>query len=604
MNVYGELVSAQLENNASDPTGTVTGKILLQTTLGKIRFADGTNAISILANDQKCVFGTSGTAAQNIRFNRGAIAVLQFLTGDDVTAEGSLSTALAQLSFKVEGYATGSLPVAANEGRLLFDSTLKTLIYDNGTILVTLGGASTALDNLSSVAINTSLISDTDSTDDLGSSAISWKDTYSDSYYIENGAQIISSSHVLVAGDFPDSTTLYGWNNSATGAWADQDWVGAIALTQVGAISTATNHIGTASTYIDFDGTNDELYAAVATFDSANESFTTGGWFYFDLTGTDEYLISKDETDNADKSFIVHHDNTGANLTFSVYYNNAAGKVTITIDDALVTDSTWHHIVAVYDQANTWIKLYVDGHVVGHLTDANLATRNNGTTSELAFGGRYDTAVAAIEKPFDGKIADMFYKIDVLTENEIKKIFVAGSLRLAVEDGGTGNINLFDSKCIDTCYISDVKAANTSGGGFTQGGWRTRVLNTINTDGSNSNVGCGWCTIASEQFTLLDPGVYDIEISAPSWYTIRHKAALYNITTSAYVTYGSSEYSDNTSTNGATRSFVKATVTINAATIYEVRHYCEATEGTRGFGIESNLGVSEVYTMVKINKRS
>ena len=38
------------------------------------------------------------------------------------------------------------------------------------------GGASTALDNLASVAINTSLISDTDNTDDLGSAAKKWKD--------------------------------------------------------------------------------------------------------------------------------------------------------------------------------------------------------------------------------------------------------------------------------------------------------------------------------------------------------------------------------------------------------------------------------------------
>lgn len=40
------------------------------------------------------------------------------------------------------------------------------------------GGASTALDNLASVAINTSLISDADNTDDLGSSTFAWKDGY------------------------------------------------------------------------------------------------------------------------------------------------------------------------------------------------------------------------------------------------------------------------------------------------------------------------------------------------------------------------------------------------------------------------------------------
>ena len=40
------------------------------------------------------------------------------------------------------------------------------------------GGANTALSNLASVAINTSLISDTDNTDDLGSPGLQWKDLY------------------------------------------------------------------------------------------------------------------------------------------------------------------------------------------------------------------------------------------------------------------------------------------------------------------------------------------------------------------------------------------------------------------------------------------
>lgn len=39
-------------------------------------------------------------------------------------------------------------------------------------------GASTALSNLASVAINTTLVSDTNNTDDLGTSAINWKDLY------------------------------------------------------------------------------------------------------------------------------------------------------------------------------------------------------------------------------------------------------------------------------------------------------------------------------------------------------------------------------------------------------------------------------------------
>jgi len=53
------------------------------------------------------------------------------------------------------------------------------LSLSGGTLTATGGsGANTALSNLAAVAINTSLISDTDNTDDLGSAAISWKDAY------------------------------------------------------------------------------------------------------------------------------------------------------------------------------------------------------------------------------------------------------------------------------------------------------------------------------------------------------------------------------------------------------------------------------------------
>ncbi len=57
------------------------------------------------------------------------------------------------------------------------------LAYDVATntwrgVVASGGGASTALDNLASVAINTSLISDTTNTDDLGSSSVLWRHTY------------------------------------------------------------------------------------------------------------------------------------------------------------------------------------------------------------------------------------------------------------------------------------------------------------------------------------------------------------------------------------------------------------------------------------------
>ena len=58
----------------------------------------------------------------------------------------------------------------------------RTITFPNttGTVALTAAVATIELDNLGTVAINTSLLSDTDNTDDLGSAAKSWKDLYID----------------------------------------------------------------------------------------------------------------------------------------------------------------------------------------------------------------------------------------------------------------------------------------------------------------------------------------------------------------------------------------------------------------------------------------
>lgn len=72
---------------------------------------------------------------------------------------------------------TGLYVWADSAGALRYSATLPTDEDADGTSIGA-GGATAALDNLASVAINDSLISDTDNTDDLGSSAKQWKDIY------------------------------------------------------------------------------------------------------------------------------------------------------------------------------------------------------------------------------------------------------------------------------------------------------------------------------------------------------------------------------------------------------------------------------------------
>lgn len=139
MNVYDELIRAQLESLSADPTAGPIARVIWNSTEGRAKYDTGAAFRAFLANDEACVIGNNATAANNVRLHRGASAVLQFALGNDVTADGSLTVNLAQISAKVEGYATGSLPAAAagTEGRLLFDTTLHTFGWDNGTALKT-----------------------------------------------------------------------------------------------------------------------------------------------------------------------------------------------------------------------------------------------------------------------------------------------------------------------------------------------------------------------------------------------------------------------------------------------------------------------------------
>lgn len=145
----------------------------------------------------------------------------------------------------------------------------------------------------------------------------------------------------------------------------------------------------------------------------------------------------------------------------------------------------------------------------------------------------------------------------------------------------------------DLIILRDEKAQNTSGGTFTTGAWQTRVLNTESVDTGNH------CTLASNQFTLA-AGTYRIRASAPAFFVGRHQTRLQNVTDTATVLTGTSEFSS--TTNGdQTRSWVIGRFTIGASKALEIQHRSGATQATNGFGVEANL-TTEVYTVVELTK--
>lgn len=122
MNIYGELYRAQLERLSSNPSTGVGSRIFWHTVEIRAKYDDGSLIRAFLANDQQCVLGNHATAANNVRLNRGASGVIQAVLASDSTAEGSLSTSLAQWDARIANYAASSLPsaVAGSVGQLSY----------------------------------------------------------------------------------------------------------------------------------------------------------------------------------------------------------------------------------------------------------------------------------------------------------------------------------------------------------------------------------------------------------------------------------------------------------------------------------------------------
>jgi hypothetical protein len=117
---------------------TVEGNTQLQ---GTAEFQSNStfNDNTIAALKGQVVLGNNVTPSNNIKLHRGGAGILQITEGDDATAQGTLSTDLAKLSFKLEQNATGSLPSASGqEGRPVWDTTTKELKISDGSAYKTI----------------------------------------------------------------------------------------------------------------------------------------------------------------------------------------------------------------------------------------------------------------------------------------------------------------------------------------------------------------------------------------------------------------------------------------------------------------------------------
>lgn len=185
-------------------TSTTQAPLTSNTTLATTEYVDdavaaggGSGADTALSNLAAVAINTSLVSDTDVTDNLGSLAIRwNNIYGANVSSGDTAADVLTISAYDVDGAASApfitltsnNTPTCVIDGAvtgttqapLTTNTTIATTKYCDDAVAAAapVAGANTALSNLAAVAINTSLISDTTNTDDLGSAGILWKDAY------------------------------------------------------------------------------------------------------------------------------------------------------------------------------------------------------------------------------------------------------------------------------------------------------------------------------------------------------------------------------------------------------------------------------------------
>jgi hypothetical protein len=182
-----------------------------------------------------------------------------------------------------------------------------------------------------------------------------------------------------------------------------------------------------------------------------------------------------------------------------------------------------------------------------------------------------------------GTAADTMTRLGIGTAGQV----------LTVNSGATAPEWKTAGATIQQAVFTDTKSSATAGGTFTSGAYRTRDINTTQT---NTITGC---SLASNQITL-PAGTFRIEGFTGGYKIDRHQTRIYNITGSAVLFLGYSAFTDPNQDITTIAPF-SGTVTFASSTVIELQHRSAFTRSTDGFGISCGFN-DNIYSSVTITK--
>lgn len=141
--------------------------------------------------------------------------------------------------------------------------------------------------------------------------------------------------------------------------------------------------------------------------------------------------------------------------------------------------------------------------------------------------------------------------------------------------------------------LRESQSAGTQGGDLTQSSWNKRSVTEVYDP-------AGIVSVSGGAFTL-GAGTYRIRAYAVGYKVNGHITRLQNTSDASTPAIGSAGYSD-ADYGGNDKSELNVELTIASSKTFELQHNCNQTKTGNGKGQRTNLGVTETYAQVMIEK--
>ncbi len=258
-----------------------------------------------------------------------------------------------------------------------------------------------------------------------------------------------------------------------------------------------------------------------------------------------------------------------------------------TVIESAKVNTNFDEIIAVINGSISAANLASNAVTTAKITDANVTAAKLATDS-------VETAKIKDDAVTTDKILDDAVTTDKILDDAVTtaKILDNNITTAKILDDNVTEAKLAIPKN-SILVVADQKVANTAGGTFTSGDWRTRDLNTVR---HNTISGA---SLASNQITL-PAGTYYIYAEAQASKVKHHQIKLYDVTNSVDLVIGRNTYIAEDGDVSDGDSSLIATFLLSGESALEIRHICSHSRSNDGFGRASNFGVVEVYTQVYI----